>query len=221
MEDFDSYPNGGRQLFKRVPRGKTTRLKSAPWFIRHTGQTACAYCNNDLVGLFEDWLQISLDHVVPKHVCKRFELKKDWTEDLTNHVLACGACNGLDNQYEPQNAQCPQSLEDFYNLRDRIFPERNKLIRERRDSQRVFFEIARAIDWRADWAPIRKNKNVMRVRINDKLYILTYNSATGGIDVSEGKVTGRIIRSFPNGTPAYEVKEFFGLASSTDTSAAP
>ncbi len=84
---------------------------------------------------------MALDHVVPKNVCKNFSLPEKWIEDCTNRVLACGACNGFDNQYKPPaDTACPQSLEDFYSLRDRIFNDRKARITDRRNKEEAVFK---------------------------------------------------------------------------------
>src|SRR5262245_26897541 len=105
MEPFDSYPKGGKELLGRFGRGFTirgnTRMIRGPDFMRKTGQTACAYCGLSLVASFENWLQMQLDHVVPRKVCQEWGMCLEWRDDLTNIVLACTACNGFDNQYLP------------------------------------------------------------------------------------------------------------------------
>lgn len=109
--------------------------------MQKTGQTACAYCGLDLANSFTNWLQMALDHVVPKSVCKKLLLQDEWVEDYTNRVLACGACNGFDNQYKASpETVCPQSLEEFYSLRDRIFNERKARIAARRNEDEAIFK---------------------------------------------------------------------------------
>ena len=142
MMPFDSYPAGGLQLLGRVEGvGRGTRRTSGPKFIQKTRQISCAYCGLNLVESFTNWLQMALDHVVPKSVCKGFSLPEEWIEDYTNRVLACGACNGFDNQYKPPcDTECPRSLEEFYKLRDRIFCDRKSRITERRNSEENDFK---------------------------------------------------------------------------------
>jgi hypothetical protein len=106
-----------------------------------TGQTTCAYCGVDLVISFDHWLQLALDHVVPKGVCKQFGLPGCWTEDRINKVLACAACNGWDNRYKPPAlTMCPGSLHAFCQLRDRIFQDRQARVAECRKKEREFFD---------------------------------------------------------------------------------
>src|SRR5262249_16004750 len=74
MEPFDLYPKGGKELLGGFGRGYTirgnTRKIRGPHFMRKTRQTACAYCGLSFVESFENWLQMQLDHVVPRKVCQ-------------------------------------------------------------------------------------------------------------------------------------------------------
>lgn len=136
---FTEYPNGGRSLLGRAG-GDTARRGYGLKFMQKTGQTKCAYCGADLVGTYEGWLQLALDHVVPESVCKSFELPDEWTHDCSNKVLACAACNGFHNRYrQPLDAACPQTLDEFFDLRDRIFAERKALIAKRHEDERAFY----------------------------------------------------------------------------------
>jgi hypothetical protein len=108
--------------------------------MRETGQRSCAYCGISLVDTFENWLQMALDHVVPRSVCKSLSIFVDWQEDCFNRVLACLACNGFDNRFKLQVLPaCPASLEAFCELRDRIFAERWKRVKICRAEEQEFF----------------------------------------------------------------------------------
>jgi 5-methylcytosine-specific restriction endonuclease McrA len=138
---FNTYPGGGREQLKQRP-GFTTRHADGPEFMRITGATHCAYCGLDMTARFEDWLTMALDHVVPVSVCKRMQIDPHWLWNYSNTVLTCGACNGFCNRYKPK-ADCtvPTTLAEFYDLRDRIFLERRKLILAARDRERMsYFE---------------------------------------------------------------------------------
>ncbi len=140
MTPFDSYPHEGKVLLGRLS-GSNSRKGYGFRFMQITRQTTCAYCDFDLVISFENWLQLVLDHVVPKGVCKGFSLRNDWTEDCINRVLACAACNGFDNRYKPPTlTECPVSLEAFCQLRDEIFEDRKARVAECRKKEREFFE---------------------------------------------------------------------------------
>lgn len=110
-------------------------------FMRTTGQTVCAYCGGDFASSYDTWLTMALDHVVPISVCIAMTLPSEWREDASNRVLACGACNGFRNRYlSPEVTGGPLTLDDFYDLRDRIFVERRELIAESHIADRAFFE---------------------------------------------------------------------------------
>jgi hypothetical protein len=139
MQPFDSYPHEGRALLG-VVRGSNCRHGYGLQFMQITGQTSCAYCDKDLVCSRETWLNLALDHVVPTSICNGLGLVPDWVDDCANRVLACSACNGFANRFKPlYEVLCPLSLDDFFNLRDRIFAERKSLIRARHEDERTFF----------------------------------------------------------------------------------
>lgn len=105
-----------------------------------TGQEECAYCGMSLVDTFEHWLQIALDHVIPRSAATKLGIPAEWIEDYSNRVLCCGACNTLDNRcLTPEDALCPLDEEEFFNLRDRMFLFRKERIALRRDKERNFY----------------------------------------------------------------------------------
>jgi 5-methylcytosine-specific restriction endonuclease McrA len=136
---FVSYPYRGRRLLGRVT-GDNCRHGYGLKFIRLTGQTKCAYCGLDLVTIYEDWLTMALDHVVPHSTCLAWGLPEDWREDYSNRVLCCATCNTFGNRYTPQGFKCLSTLEEFYNLRDVIFAERKGNILCRHKEERAFFD---------------------------------------------------------------------------------
>lgn len=141
MYPFDSYPRGGRILLGKVI-GSNCRHGYGLKFMQITGQTKCAYCGLDFSASYGNWLQMALDHVVPKSVCASFNLDSEWTEDCSNKVLACAACNGFNNRYKPSpNIVRPESLDEFFNLRDHIFNERKPPILQRREEEQQFFNL--------------------------------------------------------------------------------
>ena len=52
--------------------------------------TRCAYCDRDLFASYEDWLNLSVDHVVPRNAAAA-GIPVEWIEDLLNHVPCCRA----------------------------------------------------------------------------------------------------------------------------------
>jgi hypothetical protein len=139
MLPFNTYPYGGRKLLGKL-HGTTCRRGYGLDFMKKTGQHSCAYCGRDFSQSYENWLSMALDHVVPTSVCKGWGLDKTWTDDCVNKVLACAACNGFDNRYMPTVERvCPQSLDVFFDVRDRIFLERKELIRKSHEEELAFF----------------------------------------------------------------------------------
>ena len=141
MLPFDGYPGSGRVLLGATPGG-TCRREYGLVFMRKTGQTCCAYCGLNFAARYEDWLQMAIDHVVPKSVCGALDIPILWYEDCINKVLACAACNGFDNRYKlPETDVCPATLEEFFILRDRIFSERSERIARRHSKEREFYNL--------------------------------------------------------------------------------
>jgi len=137
---FTAYPGGGRELLKRRP-GWNTRRSDGPEFMQITGAKSCAYCGLDMTGDFDNWLTMVLDHVVPVSVCQKMGIDGSLAWNYSNTVLACGACNGFCNRYEPKEiSSAPTTLTEFYDLRDRIFAERWEQIHARREEEQKFFE---------------------------------------------------------------------------------
>jgi hypothetical protein len=140
MAPFDLYPHGGRQLFG-VPKSANARHEYVLKLMRLTGQRRCAYCGADLTASYQAWLTLVLDHVIPVNVCKSTNIPNQWCWDYSNTVLACSACNGFCNRYIPTfNIARPDTLDAFYELRDRIFGERKTLIAARHEDERLFFD---------------------------------------------------------------------------------
>ena len=75
------------------------------------------------------------------HEATRSRLPINWLEDYSNLVLACSACNGFKNQYKlPEEMLLPQSLDEFFDLRDQVFRWRVPLINECRKAENEFFQ---------------------------------------------------------------------------------
>lgn len=48
---------------------------------------------------YEAWLDVSIDHVIPRGTVKRLGYPQDWVEDIANLVTSCRACNEFLNGY--------------------------------------------------------------------------------------------------------------------------
>ena len=137
---FESYPERGRALLGAI-RGSNCRKGYGLKLMKITGQTCCAYCGMSLVEPYTNWLQMAVDHVVPQSVGRGFALSAEWIHDASNCDLSCAACNGFGNRYRPPEATlCPTTLEEFWQLRDRIFTERWAIIRDKHAEERRFFD---------------------------------------------------------------------------------
>jgi hypothetical protein len=140
MLPFASYPGGGREPLGQW-KGSNARREYGLAFMRLTGQRRCAYCDVDLASTYEGWLTLVLDHAIPVSVCKQAGMNWEWYWDFSNAVLACAACNGFCNRYQPSfTVSLPATREAFYDLRDRIFEERKARIAHRHAEERRFFQ---------------------------------------------------------------------------------
>ena len=132
--------------------GQNSRCDDIPKFLRKLKQAgclqdSCAYCGVKLLEPFGMWWSAPvLDHVVPQSICP---IKKPsecqgaspeqlnfytWIWDFSNAVLACSGCNGAANREQPDNLSLPpQSLDDFYLLRDKFFTFKWHKIRAKRE----------------------------------------------------------------------------------------
>ena len=138
---FASYPLDGKALIGKVG-GDNCRHGYGLDFMKKTGQIFCSYCNLDLVSTYQNWLSMSLDHVVPVSVGKALQISTDWIEDSANKVLSCTACNGFNNRYQFKGDHSSiQSLDEFFEFRDKIFAERKALILDRHACERKFHEL--------------------------------------------------------------------------------
>jgi hypothetical protein len=138
MHPFDSYPQQGRALLGQVKKGNS-RHGYCLYFMQITGQTSCAYCGKDFTASYEKWLDISLDHVVPSKVCQHLGVATKWSNDYANTVLACRGCNEFRNRFTSPKVTCPVTIEEFFDLRDRIFVERKAGIDMAHEEERKFF----------------------------------------------------------------------------------
>ncbi len=136
---FRKYPHQGRQLLARRA-GDSCRKGYGLQLQELTGQMDCAYCGLSLVSSYEQWLLMQVDHVVPFRTGKALGIPIEWLEDCSNLVLACAACNSFCNRDKiPADVERPDSLEDFYELRDVMFVRRRQRILAAHEKERAFF----------------------------------------------------------------------------------
>ena len=140
VKPFAYYPGEGRALLGSVGNG-TCRHHYGLRFMRITEQTTCAYCGLDFAANYRNWLQMALDHVVPTRTGTAKGISHEWLNDTSNKVLACAACNTFQNRYQlPNDEPRPQSLEEFYQLRDHVFLARKAKVEQSHLQERAFFD---------------------------------------------------------------------------------
>lgn len=147
---FVPYEGGGRKrLNKPAPGNLTARTGYGLPVFRQCGYV-CVYCGLDMRATFENWLQLSVDHVIPRQM-KDHGFEEALIEDITNLVTCCRACNDFGNRYLVAG-DAPTSDDAFYDLRDRVFRHRKETILARREAERVAYE--RAMDDDRGSAPV-------------------------------------------------------------------
>ena len=134
---FPLYEGGGRKPLGKPKQGDmTARHGYGPPVFKQCGYT-CVYCGLDMAASFENWLQLSVDHVVPRQM-KDAGFDPALVEDVTNLVTCCRACNDFGNRYTV-SGEPPATTDAFYDLRDRVFTERKAMILAKRDQERAIF----------------------------------------------------------------------------------
>lgn len=135
---FERYPANGRKLLGRPALGDgTCRRGYGPSVFAECGM-ACAYCGREMGGSYESWLDISIDHVVPRETVERLDWPRDWIEDIANLVTCCRACNEFSNGYRVVDPS-PVTEEDFFSLRDRHFIAKQTRVIERHAREREWY----------------------------------------------------------------------------------
>jgi hypothetical protein len=139
---FDAFPQGGRVPLGRPKSGNGSARTGYGLALQHlTGQTECAFCGFNLITSFENWLMLSVDHVVPRAGALKLGIPDCLFEDAFNLVLACSACNGFDNRFVCAVGPVETwTVEEFCNLRDATFPLRFDRIKARREKERALYE---------------------------------------------------------------------------------
>jgi hypothetical protein len=133
MKPFDDFPESGKAFLGRPRTGAGCRTGYGLSLQQMTGQSACAYCGEDLTSDYYRWLLMQVDHVVPVSVGRLFGIPDDYIEDAINKVLACSGCNGFLNRYSPSAVPTETwSLDQFVRLRDEVFADRTRKVQDRR-----------------------------------------------------------------------------------------
>lgn len=142
MQPFDTYPSEESKLRDPLRPTDNCRHGYGLDLQNRTGQTRCAYCGISLVDDYYHWLLLAVDHVVPASEGKRLGIPPEILEGLVNKVLVCSGCNGFSNRYAAvhETPRANWTLQEFIELRDRVFAERKLRIAERRAEEVAFFD---------------------------------------------------------------------------------
>jgi hypothetical protein len=135
---FTRYTGGGRALLGKPRQGDlTARHSYGPPVFEECGYS-CVYCGLDMEHTYEGWLQISVDHVVPKNSISK-GVPVEWIEDIANLVTCCRACNEFGNQFVITGL-LPADLAAFFDLRDATFVARRATILARHATERAWYD---------------------------------------------------------------------------------
>ena len=135
---FEAYEGGGRRLLGTPAFGGGSSRRDYGRPVFEQCGWACVYCGVDLGSTYETWLGLSVDHVVPQSAT-RAGYPSEWIEDLTNKVTCCRHCNEFLNQYRV-TVPVPDSLEGFFDLRDRVFREKREKALARHGVERTWYD---------------------------------------------------------------------------------
>jgi hypothetical protein len=98
----------------------------------------CVYCGLDMSKPYANWLQLSVDHVVPSGA-RSHGYPMAWLEDITNLVTCCRPCNEFSNAFVVGEA-LPADLDAFYDVRDRAFAQKKALLAAKHERERAWYE---------------------------------------------------------------------------------
>lgn len=132
---FVRYRGGGRTLLGGPALGDGSSRHGYGLPVLVECGHDCVYCGRALGELYENWLDFSIDHVIPTNAVK-LGYRKEWVNDLINLVTACRACNEFLNRYKVDDAP-PADLEGFCSLRDRHFLDKKSWVLTRHEHERV------------------------------------------------------------------------------------
>lgn len=138
---FARYTHAGLRPLG-IPAGDTARHGYGPRVFALCGYQ-CAYCGYEMSKPYENWLNLSVDHVVPAYLAK-VGWPREWVLDKINLVTACRACNEFLNGYRVTDTGQPATLPEFTEVGDRVFDEKLDAARKRHELERQRYVAARA-----------------------------------------------------------------------------
>ena len=134
---FHGYEGGGRRLLGRPAGGNASSRRGYGVPVFKQCGTKCVYCGHG--GTYEAWLNLSVDHVVPRGDGKKLDYPVEWIEDITNLVTCCRACNEFLNGYRVTEPP-PATLDEFFDLRDRHFALKREWVIARHERERGWYD---------------------------------------------------------------------------------
>ena len=138
MTPFESYSRGGREPLGSPRTGDgTCRHGYGPPVFSQCG-SACVYCGRELLDSYEAWLDVSIDHVVPRSV-SWYSRCRPWVDDLFNLATCCRACNEFLNQFKCGDSE-PATLNAFLTIRDRVFAAKHAHANQRHNEERSWYD---------------------------------------------------------------------------------
>lgn len=129
---FAHYPN---KLLGRYVAGANNFN-----FMKLAKQNGCAYCGMDFFAEgddgYDNWENWHGDHVISQNICVELGIEIAWYDDFSNIAPACRTCNSLDTRYRPSfRVKKPETLDEFFNLRNKVFAERKLRVLKRREKR--------------------------------------------------------------------------------------
>ncbi len=144
MLPFEKYQDAGKRELGRPKSGDgSCRFGYGPPVFLQCGER-CVYCDRNLASSYDSWLDISVDHVVPKST-PWASRQSQWIEDIFNLVTCCRACNEFLNQYECTEPE-PRCVADFTTIRDATFQRKREKALARHAEEK-----GRYHEWRQDF----------------------------------------------------------------------
>lgn len=183
---FSQYKENGRALLGKARSGDGTCRHGYGLDVFNQCGTTCVYCDRELDEPYEVWLDVSVDHVIPVGTIKRLSYPREWVDDLANLVTCCRACNEFLNQYSV-NDGVPETVEEFFDLRDQHYLKKRELAQERHRCER---------EWHRDWL----SKSPPHFSLQIGVSVVGVDACPGGWIVvhlgTDGAATARVVRQF-------------------------
>lgn len=130
-----------RMLYEKPKPGNGTCRHGYGREVFELRGTRCAYCDRELGGSYESWLDLSVDHVIPQSYAKNLpkEGKDSWIGSKANLVPCCRACNEFLNKFAVKE-KAPTSPAEFLQLYKLVFARKREQAERRHQEEKRFYE---------------------------------------------------------------------------------